>query len=202
MILLPRAVRVYVATQPVRIAMGRHTQFADLDVKGFRNRMELHVEALNRALVNIPAERVRMHLCWGNYPGPHHGDVALADIVDIVWRAKPHAVLFEAANAHDASLAGVSGGFDLGQTIRAGNAGAVQGAQIGGVLGAGIGGVSGGVTGGTAGAAAGGVGAIPGAIAGAAAGARTGATAGSAIGGATGWAVGAGYDAGHQLGAW
>jgi len=46
------------------LAMGRHTQFADLDVKGFRDRMELHIEALNRALVNIPADQVRMHLCW------------------------------------------------------------------------------------------------------------------------------------------
>src|SRR5207249_2462881 len=53
------------------LAMGRHTQFKDLDLAGFRERMELNVEALNRALVNIPAGQVRMHLCWGNYPGPH-----------------------------------------------------------------------------------------------------------------------------------
>jgi 5-methyltetrahydropteroyltriglutamate--homocysteine methyltransferase len=89
------------------LAMGRHTQFADLDLSGFRERMALHVEALNRALVNIPAEKVRMHMCWGNYPGPHHCDVPLADIVDIVWKAKPHAILFEAANprhAHEWSL--------------------------------------------------------------------------------------------------
>lgn len=84
------------------LAMGRHTQFADLDVSGFREQMELHIEALNRALVNIPADKVRMHLCWGNYPGPHHCDVPLADIVDLVWKAKPHAVLFEAANPRHA----------------------------------------------------------------------------------------------------
>jgi 5-methyltetrahydropteroyltriglutamate--homocysteine methyltransferase len=84
------------------LAMGRHTQFADLDITGFRTQMELHIEALNRALVNIPADKVRMHLCWGNYPGPHHCDVPLADIVDIVWKAKPHAVLFEAANPRHA----------------------------------------------------------------------------------------------------
>ena len=84
------------------LAMGRHTQFATLGLKEFREKMELHVEALNRALVNIPAERVRMHLCWGNYPGPHHCDVPLADIVDIVWKAKPHAILFEAANPRHA----------------------------------------------------------------------------------------------------
>jgi 5-methyltetrahydropteroyltriglutamate--homocysteine methyltransferase len=89
------------------LAMGRHTQFAGLSLGEFRREMELNVEALNRALVNIPAERVRMHLCWGNYPGPHHCDVPLADIVDILWKAKPHAILFEAANprhAHEWSL--------------------------------------------------------------------------------------------------
>jgi 5-methyltetrahydropteroyltriglutamate--homocysteine methyltransferase len=89
------------------LAMGRHTQFADLDLNGFRERMALHVEALNRALVNIPADKVRMHLCWGNYPGPHHCDVPFADIVDIIWKAKPHAILFEAANprhAHEWAL--------------------------------------------------------------------------------------------------
>jgi len=84
------------------LAMGRHTQFAQLDLSGFRDRMALHVEALNRALVNIPAEQVRMHVCWGNYPGPHHCDVPLADIIDIVWQAKPHAILFEAANPRHA----------------------------------------------------------------------------------------------------
>ena len=80
------------------LAMGRHTQFRELDLAGFRERMELNVEALNRALVNIPAGQVRMHLCWGNYPGPHHYDVPLQDIVDVVWKAKPHAIQFEAAN--------------------------------------------------------------------------------------------------------
>jgi 5-methyltetrahydropteroyltriglutamate--homocysteine methyltransferase len=80
------------------LAMGRHTQFKDLDLAGFRAQMELNIEALNRALVNVPAEQVRMHLCWGNYPGPHHFDVPFKDIVDMVWKAKPHAIQFEAAN--------------------------------------------------------------------------------------------------------
>jgi 5-methyltetrahydropteroyltriglutamate--homocysteine methyltransferase len=84
------------------LAMGRHTQYASLDVKAFREKMELHIEALNRALVNIPADKVRMHLCWGNYPGPHHCDIPLADIIDVVWKAKPHAILFEAANPRHA----------------------------------------------------------------------------------------------------
>jgi 5-methyltetrahydropteroyltriglutamate--homocysteine methyltransferase len=84
------------------LAMGRHTQFKDLDLNGFREMMELNIEAMNRALVNIPREQVRMHLCWGNYPGPHHYDVPFQDIVDIVWTAKPHAIQFEAANPRHA----------------------------------------------------------------------------------------------------
>ena len=89
------------------LAMGRHTQYRELSLAEFRGRMELHIEALNRALVNIPAEKVRMHLCWGNYPGPHHCDVPFEDIVDLIWTAKPHAIQFEAANprhAHEWTL--------------------------------------------------------------------------------------------------
>ena len=89
------------------LAMGRHVQYADLDLAEFRKRIGLHIAALNHAVANIPAERLRMHLCWGNYPGPHHCDVPLADIVDIVWSAKPSTVLFEAANprhAHEFTL--------------------------------------------------------------------------------------------------
>ena len=89
------------------LAMGRHTQYRELSLAQFRERMELHIEALNRALVNIPAGKVRMHLCWGNYPGPHHCDVPFDDIVDLIWKAKPHAIQFEAANprhAHEWTL--------------------------------------------------------------------------------------------------
>ena len=71
------------------LAMGRHIQYANLELSEFRKRAAEHVEALNGALANIPAERVRMHLCWGNYEGPHHCDVPLADIVDVVLSAKP-----------------------------------------------------------------------------------------------------------------
>jgi 5-methyltetrahydropteroyltriglutamate--homocysteine methyltransferase len=89
------------------LAMGRHIQYADLSLAEFRKRAQLHVEALNHAVANIPAERLRMHVCWGNYEGPHHRDVALADIIDIVFSAKPAAVSFEAANprhAHEWTL--------------------------------------------------------------------------------------------------
>lgn len=84
------------------MAMGRHVQFTRLSLADFRKRLALNVEALNHALRNIPAEQLRMHLCWGNYPGPHHCDVPLADIADIVWQAKPQAVLLEGANPRHA----------------------------------------------------------------------------------------------------
>ncbi len=84
------------------LAMGRHVQYADLSLAEFRNRMRLHIEALNHAVRNIPADRLRMHMCWGNYPGPHHCDVPFADIIDVLAVAKPSAVLFEAANPRHA----------------------------------------------------------------------------------------------------
>jgi 5-methyltetrahydropteroyltriglutamate--homocysteine methyltransferase len=84
------------------LAMGRHMSYSDLDLEGFRRTIAVNLEALNHALRNIPAESVRMHLCWGNYPGPHHRDVPLADIIDLVWTAKPQTVLFEGANPRHA----------------------------------------------------------------------------------------------------
>lgn len=84
------------------LAMGRHTQFRELDLSGFRDKMALNIEALNRATANIPPEQLRMHMCWGNYPGPHHCDVPFRDIIDLVWRARPHAIQFEAANPRHA----------------------------------------------------------------------------------------------------
>jgi 5-methyltetrahydropteroyltriglutamate--homocysteine methyltransferase len=84
------------------LAMGRHIQYADLSVAEFRKRAALHIEALNHAVRNIPAERLRMHLCWGNYEGPHRCDVALADIVDVVFTARPSAISLEAANPRHA----------------------------------------------------------------------------------------------------
>jgi 5-methyltetrahydropteroyltriglutamate--homocysteine methyltransferase len=89
------------------LAMGRHIQYADLSVEEFRKRARLHIEALNHALASIPPERVRMHLCWGNYEGPHHHDVPLAEIIDVVFAARPATISFEAANprhAHEWTL--------------------------------------------------------------------------------------------------
>ena len=84
------------------LAMGRHIQYANLGLDEFRKKARLHVEALNYALANIPPEQLRMHLCWGNYEGPHHCDVPLADIIDVVFLARPSAISFEAANPRHA----------------------------------------------------------------------------------------------------
>ena len=80
------------------LAMGRHTTYADLSLDEYRKKVAMNIAALNHGVRNIPAEQLRMHLCWGNYPGPHHCDVALSEIIDLVWGAKPRTVLFEAAN--------------------------------------------------------------------------------------------------------
>jgi 5-methyltetrahydropteroyltriglutamate--homocysteine methyltransferase len=84
------------------LAMGRHIQFAGASLEEFRNMARLHVETLNHALANIPPDQLRMHLCWGNYEGPHHYDVPLADILDIVLMARPNGISFEAANPRHA----------------------------------------------------------------------------------------------------
>jgi 5-methyltetrahydropteroyltriglutamate--homocysteine methyltransferase len=84
------------------LGMGRHIQYADLDLKEFRKRITLHIEALNHATRNIAPDRMRLHLCWGNYEGPHHRDVALTDVIDIVFRARADAISLEAANPRHA----------------------------------------------------------------------------------------------------
>jgi 5-methyltetrahydropteroyltriglutamate--homocysteine methyltransferase len=84
------------------LAMGRHIMYRDRSDEEFVASVERHVEAINRALRDIPAERVRMHLCWGNYEGPHHLDIALEKIIPQILRAKPATILFEAANPRHA----------------------------------------------------------------------------------------------------
>jgi 5-methyltetrahydropteroyltriglutamate--homocysteine methyltransferase len=84
------------------LGMGRHIQHADLSLVEWRKKAQLHVEALDHAVANIPPEQLRMHLCWGNYEGPHHCDVPLADVIDIVFRARPSAIAIEAANPRHA----------------------------------------------------------------------------------------------------
>jgi 5-methyltetrahydropteroyltriglutamate--homocysteine methyltransferase len=80
------------------LAMAAHIAFQDLSEADFLKRAALHVEALNHALEGIDPARVRMHICWGNYEGPHDHDIAVEKILPIVARAKPQAILFEGAN--------------------------------------------------------------------------------------------------------
>ena len=84
------------------LGLGRHMMYKDLDEAAYLARIAQHVEALNHALAAIPADRVRMHVCWGNYEGPHHKDVALETILPTVLRAKPQGLLFEASNPRHA----------------------------------------------------------------------------------------------------
>ena len=84
------------------LAMGRHIKFRDVDDAEFLRNAHLQVEALNHALRKLPAERIRMHICWGNYEGPHHHDIGLEKILDVVLKAKPATVLFEGANPRHA----------------------------------------------------------------------------------------------------
>lgn len=80
------------------LAMARHTGFQDLSEQAFLARAAYQVEAMNHAVRNIPAESMRMHICWGNYEGPHDHDIPLTKILDIVLGAKPAGIVFEAAN--------------------------------------------------------------------------------------------------------
>ncbi|HET7133758.1 MAG TPA: epoxyalkane--coenzyme M transferase, partial [Gammaproteobacteria bacterium] len=80
------------------LAMARHTGFQGLDDAEFLRRAELHVEALNHAVRDIPAGLMRMHICWGNYEGPHDHDIPLEKILGVVLKAKPSGIVFEAAN--------------------------------------------------------------------------------------------------------
>jgi 5-methyltetrahydropteroyltriglutamate--homocysteine methyltransferase len=80
------------------LAMGRHIMYPDRPEHEFVASVGRHVEAINAALRNIPADRARLHICWGNYEGPHHCDVPVEKIIDTVLSAKPQTLLFEAAN--------------------------------------------------------------------------------------------------------
>jgi len=80
------------------LAMGRHVEFGDRPLAEFRANLELHVEALNHGLEGIDPERVRVHVCWGNYAGPHHRDVALGDILDVIYEVRANGISVEAAN--------------------------------------------------------------------------------------------------------
>jgi len=78
--------------------MAAHTGFQNLSETEFLKRAEQNVEALNAATVNIPPERLRIHICWGNYEGPHDFDIPLEKVISILLKARPAQILFEFAN--------------------------------------------------------------------------------------------------------
>ena len=80
------------------LAMSRHTGYQDATEEEFVKMAAANVEALNAATEGLPADRMRMHLCWGNYEGPHDHDIALEKVIDIVLSARPNTILFESAN--------------------------------------------------------------------------------------------------------
>ena len=80
------------------LALGRHTQFAHLSLEQFRDVARMHVEVLNHAVADIPADRMRMHICWASTGGPHHRDVPLRDIADVVVQGRPTGLVIAGAN--------------------------------------------------------------------------------------------------------
>jgi 5-methyltetrahydropteroyltriglutamate--homocysteine methyltransferase len=89
------------------LAMGRHFAFATEPDEVFLKVVDRNVEALNHATRNIPADKMRMHLCWGNYEGPHNHDIPLETIAARVLKAKPKYILLEGANPRHAHEFGV-----------------------------------------------------------------------------------------------
>ena len=84
------------------LAMAHHTSFQDLNEADFLKRAAFHVEVLNHALRNVPADRCRIHICWGNYEGPHDHDIDFVKVAPILVKAKPMALVIEAANPRHA----------------------------------------------------------------------------------------------------
>jgi 5-methyltetrahydropteroyltriglutamate--homocysteine methyltransferase len=81
------------------LAMLRHMVFLDLPLEDYRKIIAVNISALNHAVRDLPPDRMRMHVCWGSTMAPHHTDVELKEIIDIVLSGRPHAVSFPAANA-------------------------------------------------------------------------------------------------------
>ena len=80
------------------LAMSSHTGYQDMPEEEFLKIAAANVEALNAATAGLPRDRMRMHLCWGNYEGPHDHDIPLEKVIDIVLAARPSTILFESAN--------------------------------------------------------------------------------------------------------
>jgi 5-methyltetrahydropteroyltriglutamate--homocysteine methyltransferase len=84
------------------LGLGRHMMFKDNDDAGYETLARLHVDALNHAVRDISADRMRLHVCWGNYEGPHTFDAPMEQVLPIALRARPQALLFESSNPRHA----------------------------------------------------------------------------------------------------
>ncbi|MGB0847733.1 MAG: epoxyalkane--coenzyme M transferase, partial [Thiolinea sp.] len=84
------------------LALSRHMLFQDLSDDEFLQIANMHVEALNHALENVPQEKVRVHICWGNYEGPHICDISMGKVFDTLMKTKARYVLFETSNPRHA----------------------------------------------------------------------------------------------------
>ncbi len=84
------------------LGLGRHMMFKGKSDDEYRALASLHVEALNHALSDIPKDKVRLHVCWGNYEGPHHHDAPMEMVLPIALRANVGALLFESSNPRHA----------------------------------------------------------------------------------------------------
>ncbi len=99
------------------LGLGRHMMFKDRPDDEYERLANQHVEALNHAVRNIPAEMMRMHICWGNYEGPHTCDAPMSQVMPIALRAKPQGLLFESANPRHAHEWADIAQMDLGDKI-------------------------------------------------------------------------------------
>ena len=84
------------------LAMTRPSQWSDLTTDEFKDIVALHISVLNETLAELPPDRMRLHMCWGNFEGPHTYDVPLSELVDIVLQARPQGLSFEGANPRHA----------------------------------------------------------------------------------------------------
>ena len=84
------------------LALSRHMLFADLSDEAFLEIAQMHVEAMNHALANVPEERIRIHICWGNYEGPHVCDIEMDKVFATLMGTKARYVLFETSNPRHA----------------------------------------------------------------------------------------------------
>ena len=93
---------LYLQIDSPDLGLGRHMAFADKSDADYLKIIALHSEVLNEALKNIDADRVRLHVCWGNYSGPHHKDIEIKKILPILYKTKPRTLLFESSNPRHA----------------------------------------------------------------------------------------------------